>query len=48
MEYAYLMEDLSEIISIYNRQFFSMVEKLIINASLPEDQQEPNFESPAT
>lgn len=46
VEYAYLMEDLAEVISIHGRQFFSLVEKLIINASLPEEQ-EPRLESPA-
>jgi hypothetical protein len=35
-EYAHLMEDLADIVTIYNRQFFSMVDKLIINASLTQ------------
>ena len=41
------MEDLAEVVSIHGRQFFSLVEKLIINASLPEEQQEPRLDSPA-
>lgn len=38
VEYSYLIEDFAEIIKIYNNQFFSIIEKLVVNALIPGDQ----------
>lgn len=35
-EFSYLMQDLTEIITLYNKQFFLLVDKIIFNASVPQ------------
>lgn len=35
IEFCYLLQDITEVITLYNKNFFSLVDKLIVNASLP-------------
>lgn len=35
-EFSYLMQDLTEIITLYNKEFFLLVDKIIFNASVPQ------------